>query len=84
MPETVAPHIWIDAEGQAWIDRTNIPVVDVVMEHLVYGYPPEEMYYQHPQLSRAQIHAALAYYFDHQTELTPMLNAACDRRKRCP
>jgi hypothetical protein len=26
------------------------------------------MHYHHPHLSLAQIHAALAYYFDHQAE----------------
>jgi uncharacterized protein (DUF433 family) len=36
------------------------------LDHLAYGWSPEEMHYQHPPLSLAQIHAALAYYFDHQ------------------
>jgi uncharacterized protein (DUF433 family) len=69
MPETVAtPHVWTDKEGRAWIDQTNVKVIEVVLDHLAYGWSPEEMHYQHPHLSLAQIHAALAYYFDHQTE----------------
>jgi uncharacterized protein (DUF433 family) len=69
MPETVAtPHVWTDADGRAWIDRTNVKVIEVVLDHLAYGWSPEEMHYQHPHLSLAQIHAALGYYFDHQHE----------------
>jgi len=69
MPETIATrHVWIDADGRAWIDKTNVKVIEVVLDHLAYGWSPEEMHYQHPNLSLAQIHASLAYYFDHQAE----------------
>ena len=69
MPETVAaPHIWTDSDGRHWIDKTNIKVIEVVLDHLAYGWSPEEMHYQHPNLSLAQIHAALGYYYDHQAE----------------
>src|SRR5438046_7138854 len=69
MPETIAtPHVWTDADGRAWIDKTNVKVIEVVLDHLACGLSPEEMHYQHPHLSLAQIHAALAYYFDHQPE----------------
>ena len=69
MPETVAnSHVRLDAEGRPWIDQTNVKVIEVVLDHLAYGWSPEEMHYQHPHLTLAQIHAALAYYFDHQTE----------------
>jgi hypothetical protein len=34
------------------------------------------MHYQHPHLSLAQIHAALAYYFDHQTEFDQQIEAS--------
>ena len=69
MPEVVsAPHIRIDAEGRAWVDDTNVKVIEIVLDHLAYGWSPEEMHYQHPDLSLAQIHAALGHYFDHQAE----------------
>lgn len=77
MPETVAtPHVWTDAEGRAWIDKTNVKVIEVVLDHLAYGWSPEEMHYQHPHLSLAQIHAALAYYFDHQAEFDKQIEAS--------
>src|SRR5437762_2907205 len=69
MPETVAtPHIWIDTDGRAWIDQTNVKVIEVVLDHLAYGWSAEEMHRHHPHLSMAQIHAALAFYYDHQEE----------------
>ena len=79
MPHTVAaPHIRIDPEGRAWIDDTNVKVVEVILDHLAYGHSPEEIHLQHPHLSLAQVHAALTYYFDHQARL----DAEIERRYR--
>jgi len=67
---TVAhPHIRLDARGVAWIDDANVKVIEVVLDRLAYGWSPEEIHFQHPHLSLAQIHAALAYYYDHQAGL---------------
>jgi uncharacterized protein (DUF433 family) len=60
------PHIRLDARGVAWIDDVNVKVIEVVLDRLAYGWSPEEIHFQHPHLSLAQIHAALAYYYDHQ------------------
>ena len=68
MPAEIATHIRLDDRGVAWIDETNIKVVEVVMDKLAYGWSPEEIHFQHPNLSLAQIHAALTYYYDHQAE----------------
>lgn len=62
-------HIRLDAKGVAWIDDTNVKVIEVVMEHLAHGQSPEEIHFQHPHLSLAQVHSAFAYYFDHRAEL---------------
>ena len=68
--QTVATnHIYLDEEGRAWIDDTNIKVIEVVLDKLVYGWIPEEIQEQHPHLSLTQIHAALSYYYDHQAEI---------------
>ena len=76
MPETVVTgHIWLDSAGRAWIDQTNIKVIEVALDHLAYGWSPEEMHYQHAGLSLAQIHAALAYYFDHQGEFDAQIES---------
>jgi uncharacterized protein (DUF433 family) len=69
MAMIAAPHIKQDDRGVAWVDDTNVKVIEVVLDRLAYGWSPEEIHFQHPGLSLAQIHAALAYYYDHQTEL---------------
>jgi len=69
MAMIAAPHIKRDDRGVAWVDDTNVKVIEVVLDRLAYGWSPEEIHFQHPGLSLAQIHAALAYYYDHQTEL---------------
>jgi uncharacterized protein (DUF433 family) len=63
------PHIRLDDRGVAWIDDTNIKVIEIALEKVAHGSSPEEMYEQHDAyLSLAQIYAALAYYHDHQPE----------------
>jgi uncharacterized protein (DUF433 family) len=60
-------HIRLDDNGVAWVDDTNVKVVEVAREKLAHGFSPEEMVYQHyGNLTLAQVHAALAYYYDHQ------------------
>ena len=62
-------HVRVDKSGVAWIDDTTVKVVEIIADHLTYGHSPEEIHLQHPHLSLAQVHAAFAYYFDHQVEL---------------
>ena len=69
MTTIAPPHIRRDDRGAAWIDETNVKVIEVVLDRLAYGWSPEEIHFQHPDLSLAQIHAALAYYYDHQDEI---------------
>ena len=67
-PVTVS-HIWLDDRGVAWIDETNVKVIEVAMEWRSSGISPEEMEYQHyGSPSLVQIFAALAYYLDHKAE----------------
>lgn len=69
MSTITAPHIDIDDNGVAWIDNTRVKVIEVVIDRIVHGSSPEEIHFQYPHLSLAQIHAALAYYYDNQTAL---------------
>ena len=61
--------IEIDESGVAWISGANTKVVEVVLDKMAYGWSPEEMHRQHAHLSMAQIHAALAYYYEHQADI---------------
>ncbi|MBI2190456.1 MAG: DUF433 domain-containing protein [Planctomycetes bacterium] len=75
MATRIASHVWLDADGVAWIDDTNVKVIEIALEKLAHGSSPEEIYDQHRgHLSLAQIHAALTYYFDHQAELDAEIN----------
>ena len=69
MAMATAPHIKRDDRGVAWIDETNVKVIEVVLDRLAYGWSPEEIHFQHSHLSLAQIHAGLGYYYDHKAEV---------------
>jgi uncharacterized protein (DUF433 family) len=51
------------------IAGTTMKVTELVLEKTAYGWSPEELHFQHPDLSLGQIHSALAYYWDHRPEL---------------
>lgn len=69
MPMLMATHIRLDDRGVAWIDDTNTKVIEVALDMIAHGWSPEEIHFQHPHLSLAQIHAALGYYYDNQAEM---------------
>jgi uncharacterized protein (DUF433 family)/antitoxin component of MazEF toxin-antitoxin module len=68
-PPMVPASIVMDELGRPLIGGTTMKVVELVAEHIAYGWSPEELKYQHPYLSMGQVHAALAYYWDHQGEI---------------
>src|ERR1700689_5301775 len=75
-------HIHRDAEGRAWIDDTNVKVIEVALDHIAYGWSADEIHVQHPQLSLGQIHAALSFYFDHQQEFDRRIEASLQEADR--
>jgi uncharacterized protein (DUF433 family) len=62
-------HILIGEDRVPRIVGTTTKVIEVVLDQQAYGWSPEEIQYQHPYLTLGQIHAALAYYWDHRIEL---------------
>jgi uncharacterized protein (DUF433 family) len=62
-------HIMLDPDGAAVIDGTTMKVKELVLEHVAYGWSAEQLHREHPYLMLSQVHAALAYYFDHQSQL---------------
>jgi uncharacterized protein (DUF433 family) len=79
MTAVLESHIVVDEHGVAWIDDTNVKVVEVVLDKLAHGSSPEEMHVQYPHLSLAQIHSALAYYHDNNVDLDAQM--ARDRKE---
>jgi uncharacterized protein (DUF433 family) len=73
MERTLIQHIEIrkDRAGQdrAFITGTRVRVQDVYVDSEVLGKSPEEIIASLPHLTLAQVHAALAYYFDHREEI---------------
>jgi uncharacterized protein (DUF433 family) len=68
-------HIVLDDQGRPWIEGTDTKVIAVVLDKLAWGWSPEEIHLQHRHLPLAKIHAAFAYYYDHQAELDAQIAA---------
>jgi uncharacterized protein (DUF433 family) len=62
-------HIVLDDRGVAWINGTNTKVIEVVLDKLADDWGPEKIHEEYPHLSLGQIHAAFAYYYDHQAQM---------------
>jgi uncharacterized protein (DUF433 family) len=63
------PHIHLDDQRRPWIDDKNIKVIEIVLEHLGHGWNAESIQENHPELTLAQVYAALAWYYDNQAEM---------------
>ena len=68
------PHIGVTAEGVPILSGTQIKVVEIVLDYLAHRWTADEIQRQHPHLSLGQIHSALAYYFDHQSEIDRVID----------
>lgn len=69
LSETRYEHIMLNEAHVPMIAGTTMKVIELVLDHLAYGWSPEELHFQHPDLTLGQIHSALAYYWDHKAEL---------------
>jgi uncharacterized protein (DUF433 family) len=45
---------------------TKVKLIEVVLDKIAYGSSPEEIHFQHLNLSLAQIYGALTYYYENQ------------------
>jgi uncharacterized protein (DUF433 family) len=55
--------------GRACIAGHRIRVMDIAAWHERLGMSPEEIVHQFPGITLADVHAALAYYFDNRAEI---------------
>jgi uncharacterized protein (DUF433 family) len=58
-----------DGQDRAYIVGTRVRVQDIYVDSEVLSKSPEEIVAALPHLTLAQVHAALAYYFDHREEI---------------
>lgn len=82
MTTVAQSHIELDDRARPWIAGTKVKVIEVVLDHIAYGFSPAEIHLQHPHLSLAQIHAALSYYYDHQADLDAEIRRQADDAHR--
>lgn len=64
--------------GKPRIDGTRVRVQDVVLWHLARQQSVAEILCHFPRLTPADVHAALTYYYDHQTQIDS--DMASDRK----
>ncbi len=65
---TINNHIILNDEGVPTVRGTRTKVVQIVLD-AKNGWSAEYIHEQYPYLSLAQIHSALAYYYDHRDEI---------------
>jgi uncharacterized protein (DUF433 family) len=70
MKTEVATHIEIRKNGaeqdRAYVAGTRTRVQDIYGLAEIHGLSPDQIVEQLPHLTLGQVHAALAYYFDHR------------------
>jgi uncharacterized protein (DUF433 family) len=64
------PHILKANDQPACLERLpRIRVSQIVIDYLNNGWSADEMCIHYPHLKLAEVHSAMAYYFDHQAEI---------------
>ena len=67
---TIYPHIEKLQGDPAHLRRMpRIRVSQIVIDHLNHGWSADEIVIHYPHLKLAEVHSAMAYYFDHQQEI---------------
>ena len=85
MPQTDTTHVECREDvcaGAPVIRGTRFPVRSVAVYVLRQGMTPEEIVREWPHLTLAQVHGALSYYYDHQTEVDEDIAAQGERFAR--
>ena len=64
------PHIEKIESNPARLQRLpRIRVSQIVIDYLNHGWSAAEIVIHYPHLELAEVHSAMAYYFDHQAEI---------------
>src|SRR4051812_37779932 len=77
---TAYPHIITEPGTSARLEnhpRTRVAMI--VMDYLARGLGPEDLVRHYPYLKLAEVHAAMAYYHDHQVEIDAEIQAELDQ-----
>lgn len=88
MIQSLHQHIEASPEicgGKPCISGTRIRVQDVYVWHHLSGLSADDIVSRYPQLTLADVYAALAYYWDHRDEIAAQMqeeSAAVDALKQ--
>ena len=70
LTEVAYPHIEMTNGDPARLRRLpRIRVAQIAIDHINHGWSADEICLHYPHLKLAEVHATLAYYFDHQAEI---------------
>jgi uncharacterized protein (DUF433 family) len=75
MTTVIYAHIDYASDGKPFIAGTQTKVEEIVLDHIAWQWDANTIHRHHPHLSLAQIHSALAYYYDHQAEIEAQIEA---------
>src|SRR5258708_37007938 len=68
--EVTYPHIEKNDGSPARLKQLpRIRVAQIVIDYLNHGWSADEICIHYPHLKLAEVHSAMAYYFDHQPEI---------------
>ena len=74
--EVTYPHIEKTEGSPARLQRLpRIRVAQIVIDYLNHGWSADEICIHYPHLKPAEVHSAMAYYFDHQSEIGDEIEA---------
>jgi uncharacterized protein (DUF433 family) len=62
-------HIETADDGTPRLAGTRISVARIALDHIRGGEPPEAIASHYQGLTLGEVYSALAYYFDHRTEM---------------
>jgi len=71
-------HIAVEADicgGKPHVVGHRVKVQHVAIWHERQGKSPDEIVAEHPELTLADVHAALAYYYDHRQQIDADIRA---------
>ena len=74
MTAVIESYIKLDENRVAWIADTRVKVIEIAVDKLAHGSSPEEIHFQHPNLSLAQIYGALTYYYENQDRVDEQIS----------
>ena len=79
MPPVITQHIEMRPSAihgqKACIAGTRISVQDIYVWHELMGKSPDQIASEYPFLTLAQVHSALAYYYDNAEEIREQCKA---------